>query len=54
MVEPLLIQNAGDPGKLRVIPGRINPGNHDDAVPDQADLKQTYGTLKDIKKRYLG
>lgn len=53
MVEPLLTQNPGDPGKLRVIPGRINPGNHDDAVPEQADLKQTYGTLKDFKKRYL-
>jgi len=54
MVEPLLTQNAGDPGKLRVIPGRINPGNHDDAVPEQADLKQTYGNLKDFRKRYLG
>jgi len=53
MVEPVLVQNAGDPGKLRVIPGRINPGNHDDAVPEQSDLKQTYGTLKDFKKRYL-
>lgn len=53
MVDPLLTQNGGDPGKLRVIPGRINPGNHDDAAPDQMDLKQTYGTLKDFKKRYL-
>ena len=39
MVDPMLTQNGGDPGKLKVIPGRINPGNHDDAVPEQADLK---------------
>jgi hypothetical protein len=54
MVEPLLTQDTGDPGKLRVIPGRINPGNHDDAVPAQADLKQTHGNVKDFRKRYLG
>ena len=54
MVDPMLTQNGGDPGKLKVIPGRINPGNHDDAVPEQADLKQTYGSLKDFRKRYLG
>jgi hypothetical protein len=53
MVEPLLTQNGGDPGKLRVMPARLNPGNHDDSPPSLADLKVSHGNLTDFKKRYL-
>ncbi len=35
------------------MPGRLNPGNHDDAVPSAAELKETCGNLRSFKKRYL-
>lgn len=53
MTEPLLTGNGGDPGKLRVMSGRLNPGNHDDAFPAMAELKNTLGNLRSFKKRYL-
>lgn len=53
MTEPLLAGDGGDPGKLRVMPPRLNPGNHDDAVPGMAELKMTLGNLRTFKKRYL-
>jgi hypothetical protein len=53
MAEPLLTLERGDPGKLRVMPGRLNPGNHDDTVPAAAELKETCGNLRSFKKRYL-
>lgn len=53
MTTPFLTKNGGDPGKLRVIPGRLNSGNHDDAAPAQADLKQCLDTLRELRKRYL-
>lgn len=53
MTEPLLTLDRGDPGKLRVMPARLNPGNHDDKVPSTDELKQTWGNLRTFKKRYL-
>jgi hypothetical protein len=53
MAELLLTLERGDPGKLRVMPGRLNPGNHDDTVPSTAELKETCGNLRSFKKRYL-
>lgn len=53
LVEPLLTLDPSDPGKLRVIPGRLNTGNHDDSPPSSADLKTTCGNLTSFKQRYL-
>jgi hypothetical protein len=52
-VERLLTLNSGDPGKLRVMPGRLNPGNHDDSPPALAELRQCHGDLVAMKKKYL-
>jgi hypothetical protein len=53
LVEPLLIQDPGHPGKLRTVNRALNPANHDDGAPGTSVLKQAIHDLQDLKKRYL-
>ena len=53
-VEPLLVANAADPGKLRAVGATLNPANHDDDAPASGALKVSFGDLRALTKAYLG
>jgi hypothetical protein len=53
LVIPLLTKDPSDPGKLRVMTGHLNPGNHDDNLPSVSDLKNALGNLSAFHRDYL-
>ena len=53
-MEPLLNKEPSHPGKWRALRNNLNPGNHDEEIPNQGLLKVSLGDLKYLKKIYLG
>ena len=52
-VRPYLTKDHSHWGKLKVFPRRLNPGAHDDDIPQLGDLRQCLGDLKFLRKEYL-
>jgi hypothetical protein len=52
LVNPYL-KDAAHPGKLKNIKDILNPGNHDDEVPNQGDLSTVYGDLQKFEEVYV-
>jgi hypothetical protein len=52
MVEPFL-KDPSHPGQLKVIRNTLNPGSHDDEVPNQGDLTVAYGNLQKFEDVYV-
>lgn len=50
-VEPYL-KDPSHSGKLRAMARNLNPGNHDDDVPDKGTLVHAYGDLEKFRKDY--
>ena len=51
--EVYLTQDPSHLGKLRAIVQRLNPGKHDDAIPNAGDLRVCFGDLRKFKSQYL-
>jgi hypothetical protein len=52
-VEPLLTKDPSHPGKLRALPGSLNPAKHDDEAPSKGALRVALGDLGYLRKEYL-
>lgn len=52
MVEPFL-KDPSHPGKIRNIKDTLNPGNHDDEVPNQGALSVAFGDLQKFEEIYV-
>lgn len=46
------LKDQSESGKLAYVKNLLNPGNHDDEVPSQADLSTAYGDLLKFEKDY--
>ncbi len=53
-VEPLLIKDAADQGKLEMFRNTVNPACHDDIPPGNEEMKMACGNLRRFAKDYLG
>lgn len=47
------LESPDEPGKLRLLEQRTNPGNHDDDVPPKTTLAVCLGDLTAMKRKYL-
>ncbi len=52
-VRPLLTKDTAHPGKLKYIRQTLNPGSHDDEVPEHGELQQCLNHLKKLVGRYI-
>ncbi len=53
-VEPLMVLDPSDPGKLEVFRNTVNPASHEDVPPSSGDLTHACGNLRRFVKDYLG